>query len=102
MGIDPNPDEIPMQLSDLSEFSVLAFELYEFLPDRWEGFNATYLGKDFNLLPFLFQQYDVSKKEIDLLLYLLRLIDVEVSTRVRKKQDSQRKSQEAKQKWQQR
>ncbi len=46
MGSEPVESEIPITISDLPEEVQLAFDLYHYLPDRWEFNSGTYLGKD--------------------------------------------------------
>jgi len=47
MGIDPKDEYIPMEFSDLEFNSQIALSLFNILPDKIEGMNGVWLGKDF-------------------------------------------------------
>jgi len=95
---EPDPDMIPVSLYDLRESSQLAFDLYGFLPDRWEGMTATYLGKDFSLMPFLFQEYEIEGYMRKHLLFLFKYIDGSVAEQIQAKQKREAKAAETKSK----
>jgi hypothetical protein len=96
MGNEPREEEIPLDISDLSNQTARAFEFYEFLPDRWEGMSATYLGKDYSLLPFLFDEYELGRSERNYTMLILRIIDNAVGKRIREKQANERRTSETK------
>jgi hypothetical protein len=86
MGNEPREDEMPIDINSLNSDIQLALEIYEYLPDRWEGMNAAYLGKDYSLVPFLFQEYKVEGPLRMHLLWVLRIIDREISKSISDKQ----------------
>jgi hypothetical protein len=49
MGSEPKDEEIPIEFNDLPDVVQQALEIYGFLPDRWEGMSATFLGKDYSI-----------------------------------------------------
>jgi hypothetical protein len=76
MGTEPDPDEIPVEFADLPDVVQQALEIYGFLPDRWEGMSATFLGKDYSIAFDLFKTYEVDNYvEQRLLLRIMSVID---------------------------
>jgi len=63
LGEEPNEDEIPMDLSDFPTSFQEIFEIYSLLTDKWEGMSGVYMGKDMNLIPFLFDMYALDAVE---------------------------------------
>jgi hypothetical protein len=100
MGIEPDEDDLPTSIDTLTIESQLAFEIYRYLPGRWEGMSGSYLGKDLNILPFLYNHYKVENEEASHILYLLQYIDNVVSERLSEKKERDTQLQEAKGKWQ--
>ena len=101
MGIEPKEEDLPIEIEALTFESQLAFEIYRYLPGRWEGMSGSYLGKDLNILPFLFKQYKVEEDESSHILFLIQYIDDCVSKRMVQKQEQSRELKEAQSKWQQ-
>jgi hypothetical protein len=58
LGSEPVPEEIPYDRSDLAFETQMVFDLYDKLPSKWEGFSGQYLGKELNILPALFKEYN--------------------------------------------
>ena len=76
LGEQPDPDQIPIEFEDLPDSVQRALELYAYLPDRWEGMSATYMGKDYSILFNLFTIYEITEiNEQQLLLKLMGTID---------------------------
>jgi hypothetical protein len=76
MGTEPDPDEIPIEFADLPDVVQQALEIYGFLPDRWEGMSATFLGKDYSIAFELFRTYEiVDNVEQRLLLRIMSVVD---------------------------
>lgn len=76
MGSEPDPDEIPVEFADLPDIVQQALEIYGFLPDRWEGMSATFLGKDYSIAFDLFKTYEIDNYvEQRLLLRIMSVID---------------------------
>ncbi len=63
MGIEPNEREIPASFDDFPHIVQTSINIHATLPDNWEGFSGTYMGKDYTLLPYLADVvYSVSNK----------------------------------------
>jgi hypothetical protein len=62
MGIDPDPEEIPVDISDLSYDCQIALTIFRALPDKIEGMAGAYLGKDYSGLGTLLDVYEVVDK----------------------------------------
>jgi len=100
MGIEPKESDLPMEIDSLTVESQLALEIYRYLPDRWEGMSGSYLGKDLNILPFLFKQYKVEEDESSHIFFLIQYIDGCVAKRMQVKREQSEQLSEAKSKWQ--
>ena len=50
LGQEPDPAKMPLEPSEFPEEVQVAFFIYEFLEDHWEGMSGTYLGKHWNNL----------------------------------------------------
>ena len=61
LGSEPDPNEMPIERSDLTEETQMVLNIYDLLPAKWEGFSGQYLGKDLMLLPVLFDEFDTIK-----------------------------------------
>lgn len=60
MGVEPNPDDLPPSLSELPLEVQLAYDIYQVLPVRIAEFSGVYLGKDYGLLGFFLDMYEVT------------------------------------------
>ena len=54
LGNQPQASEIPAEYSDFPHQIQEILQIFNILPDRWEGMSGTYMGKDYTLLPYLF------------------------------------------------
>jgi len=72
MGWEPNPDEMPLQIFDLSYDTQLALQLFNSLPDKVEGMSGSWLGKDLAGLSGLLDIFEVDnrKRVFDLFLMI--------------------------------
>ena len=59
LGNQPKEEEIPADYNDFPYIVQVAMNIYSMLPDIWEGFSGTYMGKDFTLLPYLADVYEL-------------------------------------------
>ena len=50
---------MPLEISDLPSEVQVAFFIYDFLEDIWEGMSGTYLGKRWSNLEYLFKVYEI-------------------------------------------
>ena len=53
LGTEPKSEEIPATFDDFPHIVQTAMNIHAILPDNWEGFSGTYMGKDYTLLPYL-------------------------------------------------
>lgn len=74
-GQQPLSEDEPVEWYDLPEQVQQCFEVYSFLPDRWEGMSATFMGKDYSIVFHLFDTFQVL--ELDRLLYLRLMANID-------------------------
>jgi|TARA_R110000851_G_scaffold10877_1_gene38657 hypothetical protein len=74
MGLPIDESEIPLDITDVSYNSQQALFLFNILPDKIEGMNGTWLGKEYAGLTDIMDIYEVDdKKEVlDLLQVCIR------------------------------
>lgn len=63
MGTEPNPDDAPMELNNLDYESQLALQIFGILPDKIEGMNGIWLGKEWAGLFDIMEIYEVTYKK---------------------------------------
>lgn len=68
MEIEPDPDKIPVEVSDLSFYTQQVLYIMGMLPDKIGEMSGTYIGKDFTPLVSLLELFEVDKR--DWLLYV--------------------------------
>ena len=85
---------MPLIFSDFPEEVQVAFFLYDFLPDNWEGMSGSYLGKDYSTIEFLFKLFEVLEPKETLL--FIKLYDQKVVEYRMKKQQQKEKANKAK------
>ena len=74
-GEQPLLENEPVEWQDLPEQVQQCFEVYSFLPDRWEGMSATFMGKDYSIVFYLLDTFQVI--ELDRLLYLRLMSNID-------------------------
>ena len=62
---------MPIERSDLADDTQEVLSLYDFLPAKWDTMSGYYMGKDYNLLPVLFEEFHV---DTPVRLYAWRII----------------------------
>jgi hypothetical protein len=63
LGSEPLLHEIPVEFSDFPSDVQVYYMIYSFLPGKFEGFSGGYFGKDFQLLQFYFDLYDIDLED---------------------------------------
>ncbi len=63
MGWDPDPDEMPPEVHELSYEAQQALRLFNALPDKIEGMNGVWLGKDYAGLGDIMRIYKIEDSE---------------------------------------
>lgn len=86
MGREPLEKEIPIDRSDLYLETQDVFNLYDYLPARWEGFSGTYLGKDLSLLKLLFEHFQFDRPMKQYTFSIIPIIDSYVTQDINRKQ----------------
>lgn len=89
LGKDPDPDEMPPEITTFPLEVQEAFVLNTMLPDRWDGASGSYMGKDWSALESMLRILDVTDWKTSI--FFLKNIEAEhiVSTN-----DSLKRSQE--------
>ena len=69
MGLDVDEEEIPLDIDDLSFNSQQTLLLFNILPDKVEGMNGIWLGKEYAGLTDIMDIYDIDNRKdvLDLL-----------------------------------
>lgn len=76
MGTQPKTEEIPLDISDFVTEVQKCIEIYFILPGQFEGMAGTYLGKNFSIIEFLFNLFEIEDKK-QALYYLKKMDNVE-------------------------
>ena len=95
LGNEPDPAQMPADFNDFPKTVQDAITIYGILPDVWEGFGGTFLGKDYSILPYLTNQIYIIDDHQKLMHFLL-LINNIVSTHRAEKQKAERNKQKRK------
>ena len=93
LGAEPEEDEIPLSLNELSFQSQLALEVYSYLTESWV--QTAYLGKNLNGITELFDVLDIQGRHQRLLIIkFIKVIDAHVSKKIseRTEQELRRKN----------
>ena len=74
MGLPIDEDEIPLDINDVSYNSQQAIFLFNILPDKIEGMNGIWLGKEYAGLSDIMNIYEIDdqKEVLDLLQVCIR------------------------------
>ena len=89
MGVEPKEEDIPKDPSTFSLEAQQALVLVNALPDKWDGMNGIWLGKDYSGLGDILVIYEVEEKRE--VFELLRVCEVELDkfyTQKRKEQEA--------------
>lgn len=85
---------MPLDLSEFPEEVQVAFFIFSYLPDKWDTNVGYYMGKDWTLIPFLFETFGVQDKA-EILYFMKSYENLLVSYRA-KESESKRKAAEKK------
>ena len=83
---------MPPETSSFPEEVQLAFFIFDFLEDRFEGMSGTYMGKSWNNLEYLFNLYNI--EEPKLVLFFMKLYEQIVIKHKMQKAEKERKAEE--------
>ena len=98
LGQEPDPTKMPLSSSDFPEEVQVAFFIFSFLSDSWEGMSGSYLGKDWTQCNQLFELYEVENKKETLFfmkLYENVLVSHKAEEAEKKRKAEERKAQSA-------
>lgn len=89
---EPDPEEMPASLEDFPKIVQDAIIIYSILPDVWEGFGGSFLGKDYSILPYLVHEvYDIENHK-QLMQFLLMINNIVSRNRAEKQRQQQAKA----------
>ena len=91
LGNEPKEEEIPADFSDFPYIIQIAISIFAMLPDIWEGFSGTYMGKDYTLLPYLAGIYEI-ENHAQLMQFINMIGSIVMQQRTEEQKQRQRKS----------
>tara|TARA_X000001382_G_scaffold130150_1_gene124095 strand:- start:904 stop:1233 length:330 start_codon:yes stop_codon:yes gene_type:complete len=94
LGREPDPSKAPLELYHFPFEVQQAIFIHNLLPDRWDGMNGTYLGKDWSALDLLFKVHEVTHPK-DLIIYL-KFVEYYNSKKINADAEKERKARERK------
>lgn len=89
---EPDPHKMPLTLSDFPYEVQVAFFIFDFLPDNWEGMSGSYLGKLWTNLEYLFDLHQVEERGT--ILYLMKVYEGTLIKYRAEEADRKRKAEE--------
>ena len=92
LGQEPDPDKMPLEISDFPSEVQVAFFIFGFLEDVWEGASGTYLGKVWANLEYLFTLYKVEEPKT--VLCIMKMYEGIIVEEKSKKAEKKRKADE--------
>jgi|TARA_R110002167_G_C12509255_1_gene637091 hypothetical protein len=66
LGEEPDPERMPLEASAFPAEVQVAFLLYGYLSDVWEGMSGSYMGKNWNSVELLFNVYEIEDRKTTL------------------------------------
>ena len=85
---------MPLDPSEFPDEVQVAFLIYGYLSDRWDGMSGTYMGKDWSTINHLFELFEVEDRKV--ILYFMKLWEGIVVTQKSEEQEKKRKAEERK------
>ena len=85
---------MPLEISDLPSEVQVAFFIFGFLEDNWEGMSGTYLGKHWNNLEYLFNLYEIEEQKT--ILTIMKIYEGIIIEYREKKAEEKRKAEKRK------
>ena len=85
---------MPLETSDLPSDVQVAFFIFGFLEDIWDGMSGQYMGKKWSTLEYLFTLYGIQEQTI--VLFFMKLWEGILVEHRSKKADQKRKVEERK------
>ena len=94
LGRTPDPSKAPLEIYHFPFEVQQAIFIHNLLPDRWDGMNGTYLGKDWSSLDLLFKIHEVTHPK-DLIIYL-KFVEYYNTKKINAEAEKERKARERK------
>ena len=83
---------MPLETSDFPYEVQVAFFIFGFLEDIWEGMSGSYMGKRWDNIEYLFKLYNVQEPKI--ILYMMKMWEVIIVSYRSDKAEKKRKADE--------
>ncbi len=94
LGEEPDPDKMPLDPSDFPYEVQVAFFIFGFLEDNWEGMSGSYLGKVWANVEYLFNLYKIEDPKTTF--YMMKLWETILIEDRADRASKQRKAEERK------
>lgn len=85
---------MPLTLEDFPPEVQVAFFIFSFLEDNWEGMSGSYLGKKWGNIEYLFNLHEVEDPKV--ILYIMKMYEGEIVAHRSKQAEKKRKAAERK------
>ena len=92
LGREPDPDKAPLEIYHFPAEVQHSFSIHSLMPDRWDGMNGVYLGKDWSALGTLLDIHNIENKQV--ITYFIKYIEYYNAKQINDKQEKQRKARE--------
>ena len=93
LGQEPDPDEMPPEISDFPLEIQEAFLVHAMLPDRWDGSSGSYMGKDWSPLMDILSIQGVEDKRT--VVFFLKHVEsystMNINAELKRKQDADKR-----------
>ena len=87
---------MPLETSMFPHEVQVAFFVFNFMPDRWEGMSGSYMGKDWNSLEAILNIHEIEDRAV--VVYLIKLWESVIVSYRAEKAETKRKKDERKSK----
>jgi hypothetical protein len=94
LGEEPDANKMPLEASDFPSEVQVAFFIFGFLEDIWDGMSGSYMGKSWSNIEYLFNLYEVEEPRT--MLYLMKMWEGILITHRADKAEKQKKAAERK------
>lgn len=96
LGSEPIDSEIPADFSDFPYIVQTAIQIHNIIPGIWDGMSGSYMGKDYSILPYLFDEiYKVENKQL-MMRFILTIENIVREEYSRQQKARQKKSKKSK------
>ncbi len=85
---------MPLETSEFPDEVQVAFLIFGYLSDRWDGMSGTYMGKDWSTINHLFELFEIEDRRV--ILFFMKMWESIIVTHKSKEQEQKRKAEERK------